>query len=291
MSDPDLYAAADPDDDVARATRELGEPDALFRVSPRWFRAKLAVGLGLILYGVVANYLWWVHGPGRGGHIQFELLLLPPIIGGGLLVFMYRNRGLRVLVYPTGVLRLRPGGVESFPWDEVTEVRLKLDPAGEPRFARDDAGRPTACWLPAKVPTFQVWNAWVEVERADGTEARFSPALADYPALAEHIQRGTFVVLWPKVLAKLARGGEVEFGDLSVGPAGLRAGKQTLRWADVADVTVSQKTLSVKRSGGWLPWFAKEVTAVPNPHLLLALADVLRPAAPPAAPAEPAAGD
>lgn len=273
MADADLIDP--PEDAVSRATRELGEPDALFTVSPAWFRAKLAVGLGLIGYGLIANYLWFAHGPGKVGHVQFELLILPPIIGAGLLWFMYRNRGLRVMVYPTGLLRLRPDEAESYPWAEVTAVKLKGDPDGGPVFVRDPDGRPTACWLPLKVPTFQVWNSYVGVERADGGDAHFSPALADYPGLVERIQRGAFAVQWPAALKTLAAGGEVKFGDLAVFPGGLRANDQTVKWAEVKEVGLSGKSLVVKRHGGWLPWFAKELTAVPNAHLLFALADVL----------------
>jgi hypothetical protein len=125
----------------------------------------------------------------------------------------------------------------------------------------------------------------VEVELQDGTDARFSPALADYPALAERVQRGSFPTLWARALDRLADGGEVAFGDLSASVAGLRAGGQVLPWAEVKEVTLAQKAVTVKRAGGWLPWFAKEASAVPNPHLLFALADVLRPP-PPAAPPE-----
>ena len=58
------------DDHLTRAQTELGDPEELFRVSRGRFLAKLAVGLSLVLFGVVANYLWWVHGPGRFGHVE-----------------------------------------------------------------------------------------------------------------------------------------------------------------------------------------------------------------------------
>src|SRR5438046_2702579 len=114
----------DADDDLNRATRELGDPDALFQVSTARRRAKLFTAVGLLLFGVAANYAWWVHGPGQRGFVEAKLLAAPVLIGAGLLVHMWRNRGLSVLVYPTGVLRLRHGEVESFPWAEVTEVRV-----------------------------------------------------------------------------------------------------------------------------------------------------------------------
>lgn len=277
-------ADADTDDDLTRATMELGDPDALFQVSQGRHRAKLAAALGLLLFGAVANYAWWVHGPGKIGHIEVKLLIVPVVVGVGLLVHMYRNRGLSVLVYPTGVLRLRRGEVESFPWADVDEVRLKGDAADRPQVGRGAGGEVVQCWLPVTAPAFQVWNTYLHVKRADGAEAKFTPALADYPDLAERVQKGTFAALWPKALAELAAGRAVEFGDVEAGPDGLRTGKQFLPWADVKEMTVSQKNLAVKRRGGWLPWLAKDVSAIPNVHVLFAVYEVMR-AAPSAAPA------
>lgn len=276
MTDADLIDP--PEDAVARATRELGAPEALFAVSPKWVRAKLAVGLGLVAYGLIANYLWFAHGPGRVGHVQVELLILPPIIGAGLLVFLYRNRGLRVMVYPTGLLRLRPGEAESVPWAEVREVVLKGEPDGPPVLRWGSDGKPTDGWIPLKVPVAQTWTTAVQVTRTDGVEVVFRPALADYPALVERVQRGTFAALWPAALQTLAGGREVRFGDLAVSARELKFGDKSLPWADVAEVAVTGRTVAVKRHGGWLPWFAKELSAVPNPHLLLAVAEVLMPA-------------
>lgn len=275
--DPDDSTADDASVGLARS--ELGEPDALFKVSRRWLRAKLYLGVGLIAYGVVANYLWWTFGPGRFGHVQFELLVLPPIVGVGLLVFMYRNRGLRVLVYPTGLLRLRADEVESYPWERVKELRLKCDPAGDPEFDTDAAGRLVGCRVPVKVPSVQMWNAWFELELDDGTQARFGPALADYAELAARVQDAVFAVRWPAAVEAVAGGGAVAFGDgLTATPAGLTAGKQSIPWADVGDVAVSGRTLAVKKKAGWLPFYAKDVAGVPNLPVLLGLARQMRPA-------------
>ena len=136
------------EDDLTRATAELGDPDALFQVGRGRFLAKLAVGLLLLLFGVVGNYLWWVHGPATFGHFEILFLLGVPLTGVALLWHMYRNRGLFVLVYPTGLLRLRRGEVDSFPWAEVDHVRLKVQRVGEARTEYDAAGGPVACWLP-----------------------------------------------------------------------------------------------------------------------------------------------
>ncbi len=262
------------DADIAVATRALGEPDALFRISRSRLRVKLFAGIGLMIYGLVANYLWWVHGPGRFGHVQFELLILPPILGVGLLRAMFRSRRLRVLIYPTGLLRLQDGEVESIPWKSIDVVKIRV--AGTvPIIERDADGAVAVCWLPIVAPKVMVWTTWIEVSSEDNDPTRISSALADYPDLAERIQRETFALLWPKILSELASGIPVPFGELLATPTGLFNGKRLLPWAEIKEITISQKAFAVKRHGGWLPWFAKDVSAMPNPHVLIAIANML----------------
>ena len=282
-------------DHLSQARTELGEPDALFSVSPGWLRAKLAVGVGLVLAGLVVNYWWWVHGPQNLHHAVLHLLFWPPAVGVGLLTHMYRQRGLYVLLYPTGLLRLRRGEVESFPWAEVETVRLKVQRAETAEVVRDAAGNPVACWLPAEVPTVQVWTAGLTLVGAGGATAHFGPALADYDAFAEEVQRRTFPAAWAVAWARFREGEAVAFGDLDVTPGGVRHNGKFLRWRDVKDVVVAQGKLTVRQVGRWLPWaLVKDVSDVPNPHVLFALvgeARRLREAIPPAIPERRVAQD
>jgi len=259
-------------DQLALAQAELGEPDALFHVSPGWLRAKLAVGGGLILFGAGMNYWWWVHGPQNLHHVVLHLLFWPPAVGAALLVHMSRQRGLVVLLYPTGLLRLRRGEVDSFPWAEVASVRLKVQRADAAEVRYDPAGNPTAAWLPADVPTVQVWNAGLTLARDDGTEAHFGPALADYARLAEEVQRRTFPAAWAAAWGRLCAGLSVAWGDLDATPRGLLHNSKLLPWAEVKEVVVAQGKLTVKQVGKWLPWaLVKDAGDVRNPHVLFAL--------------------
>jgi hypothetical protein len=271
-----------PDDEhLTRSVTELGDPDALFRVGRGRFMMKLAGGVLLIVYGVVANYLWWAHGPATFGHFEFLLLVFLPLMGPALLWHMYRQRGLIVLIYPTGLLRLRRGEVDSFPWREVDHVRLKVQRAAGVTIDRAPDGAPVASWLPADVPTFQLWNAGLSVAREDGIEAHFGPALTDYERLAEEVQKRSFAVLWPLVWDRFLGGATVAFGDLELSRDGLRHAGKFLRWGDVKELSVAQGKLSVKQGGKWLPWALVDVHGIPNPHVLLALAaEAQRAAAP-----------
>ncbi|MCI0700847.1 MAG: hypothetical protein L0241_07175 [Planctomycetia bacterium] len=262
-----------PDDDhLMRAHTELGDPEAFFRVSRGRFLAKLFLGVLLLLYGVVANYLWWVRGPADFNHIVILLLVLPPLSGFTLLWHMYRNRGLYILVYPTGLLRLRHGEVDSFPWSEVDHVRLKVQRC-EAEFLRDADGLPTACWLPVEIPTFKLWDAGLSVARTDGVEAHFGPVLSEYDHLAIEVQKRTFAVLWPTLRNRFHAGARLSFGELEAGSAGLWHNGKLLPWREVKELVIAQGKLSIKQFGKWLPWALIDVYAVPNPHLLFALVE------------------
>lgn len=263
-------------DHLERAVTELGEPEALFRVSGGRLFAKLVLGVLLVLFGLVANYLWWFRGPARFDHLVFHLLYILPLSGVALLWHMYRNRGLLVLVYPNGLLRLRHGEVDSFPWAEVESVRVRVQRAEEAEFARGADGALIACWLPADVPTFKLWNAGLTLTRTDGAEAHFGAALSEYPALAARVQRRTFEALWPATVARFRAGDAIAFGELEVSPTGLHHGGKRLRWADLKDLVVAQGKLSVRSSGKWLPWAIIDMSDVPNPHLLFALVEEAR---------------
>lgn len=264
------------DDHLERAHTELGDPEAFYRISPTRFLAKLALGVLLLVLGAVGNYLWWVHGPADFNHFVVALLFGLPISGLSLLLHMYRNRGLYVLVYPTGLLRLRRGEVDSFPWGEVERVQLKVQRAASAEFTYDADGAPLSCWLPVDVPTFKLWDAGLTVVRADGVEAHFGPALTEYDALAAQVQARTFAALWPGVLDRFRAGERIDFGELEAGRSGLRHNGKLLPWRELKELTVAQGKLSLKQAGKWLPWALVDVGGVPNPHLLFALADEAR---------------
>lgn len=261
-----------PDDDhLSRSVTELGEPEALFRIGRTRLLAKLALGILLLVYGVAANYFWWVHGPATFGHFELFLLVVVPLSGAALLVHMYRERGLYVLVYPTGLLRLRRGEVDSFPWPGVDHVRLKVQRAAAAELTRGPDGSPESCWLPAEVPTFQLWNGGLWVARDDGVVVHFGAALSDFDRLAEEIQRRTFAVIWPLVWAGFLEGRVIPFGDLEVSRGGLRHSGKFLPWPEVKELSVSQGKVSIKQGGKWLPWALLDASAIPNPHVLFAL--------------------
>ena len=254
--------------DIARAAAELGPPETLYEVRTRWFRARLVAGVALFGGGLVANALWFGFGPGRKGVFEPHLLITPLVAGGGLLLHMIRNRGLAVLVYPTGLLRLRRGEVASMRWDDVASVTVHGDLSGPPVRTEE------ACWLPVKSPRVQLWMAWLHLKHADESELKLTPALAEYPELAERAQRETFPRLYAAALAELAAGRAVPFGaKWSLVPEGFQVGAAVLAWADIREVQFKHKLIHVYRRGPrrWMPWHASALALLPNPHVFYAI--------------------
>jgi hypothetical protein len=259
-------------DHFGRTVAELGEPEALFRVSGGRFQTKLVVGSVLLVCGLATNYWWWVFGPARPDHFALSVLIGLPVVGFGLLMHMYGNRGLMILVYPTGLLRLRRGEIDSFPWQKIPDVRLKVQTVAAPSILRDDDGELVACWLPAEVPAFQLWKSGLTLAREDGVETQFGPALSDFPGLAEEIQKRTFAELWPDVWERFQAGKVIAFGDLEVSRKGFRhANGKKLPWREFKEIGVAAGQLRIKQEGNWFPAIIMDVYSVSNPHILFAL--------------------
>jgi hypothetical protein len=269
-----------PPDPLARAADELGDPDAVYAVGPARAGVKLLAALALVAYGVVANALWWGVGPARFDHLVLLVLFAPPLSGVSMLRHLARARGTAAAAYPTGLLLARGREVESYPWAE-TEVALRAD-RGEVRAERDAGGRLTACWVAVEPPLVKFWQAGLTVRRADGAEATLTPAVAGYADLAERVQRGTFAARWPDLLGRIAAGERRFFGGFLADATGVWHGESHLAWDHVGKVEIAQGKLTVKAAGKWLPWAVAELADVPDPHLLLALAEEMRPGAAPA---------
>jgi hypothetical protein len=267
------------EDHISMAESALGEPDETFRISRARVRTKFWTGMGLIFGSILAIALMVVLGLGFDAAVLAKIIHTPMIIGATILVTMYRQRGLMVLVYPTGLLRLQRGAAVSFPWDEIEEVRLKIQRLDAPELTYDEDGEPKQCWLPSEAPSLMVWQASMTLERADGAEAHISPAIADYDRLVKLVQRRTFRRLWVDARDRLLNGESVAFGDLVVTGAGLKHTSKRLAWKDFKELVIAQGRLTVKKSSGWMPWAVLDVGKVPNPHVLFALVTVAREAA------------
>ena len=277
MNDADVLEAVHPGaDPVEVAFDRLGEPDAVYSVSPGRFWAKFATGFALLLYGVLANVIAVQFGVWRIDHVTLLLVFAPMVTGFSLLRHLHANRGLKVLVYPTGFLRLHRGEATAFPWDDLAAVGLRSDAAAPVTLSQ--GSEVTDAWFALKSPVFRVSSSGVTLMRHDGAVASFSPALADYDELAERAQRSTFRHLWPGVWSHWRAGGAVGLGGFTVDGEGVWVGNRGVPWGDNPEVKVVGKTLLV---AGGRKKVSLELEGVPNPHLLAGLVEAVRLNGPP----------
>ncbi len=245
-------------EEVAGKVAELGPPQAEFAMTTaglvgQIFRAVMLAPVGLILIGLPLLLLW-ADGAGHGWFLVFKLGVLGVIfLAGSVLVARraLRNRGLRVLVYPEGLVRLHREGNQAVFWDEV-ELLLQRRPPNA--WARLSQGK-----------------LILIIKRRDGDEITVDDSLPDLPRLVTVAQRETLGPMLARALAALEAGRVVSFGRLSASPRGLSNGQETLPWALVRPPRLEADRFFIDRSGHWLPWHAGAVSETPNFHVLQAL--------------------
>jgi len=273
-------------DAAAVAADRLGAPETVYAVSPGRFWTKLGLGLLLVAYGFVAIGLMWAFNVWKFEHYVILIVAGPPLAGVSLLRHLYATRGLRVLVYPTGLLRVQRADAEAYPWADVAAVGVRAEQGVPMTLA--SGGTVTDAWLAVASPVFRITSAGLTVVRTDGVTAHLTPALADYPDLAERLQRATFRVLWPDVWDHFRAGGGVAFGALRADPTGLSVGGKTIPWADGPRLKVTGKNLVV---AGRHKKLTQELSEVVNPHLFVGLVEAVRLNGPPAVEHGPTTSD
>ncbi len=241
--------------DVDDALAPLGEPIAEFAVHPgRVFRNLLlaplliVVGLGLdvgMLFFIrrVHAHLWHV----------FVLGAFLATMGFTLVRRALQNRGLRVVVYPEGLVRLQNGRAQAFLWDEITHVQQK----------RAEGFGWSRAWHGALVLTLQ---------RGDD-KMIFDDALPDIRSLVTLVERETLPHLLPKALAAYQAGKEVNFGRLRVSPRDIHIDDQGLTWDEVQRCELKDGKLVVYRKGKGTALGEVPIIDLPNGHVFVALAD------------------
>lgn len=264
------------DDYLQLTLTELGEPECIFRIGTSRFIAKVLLGSGLILSGVLLIYLrWWLKAGGIG-HLDFLLAMLP-LLGISLLWHIYRQRGLLVLLYPSGLVRLQRGQVQTFCWSEIAYLVLHLVSAKPVILEYSEQGELVNCVIPPVVPALSLWKSSLTLVRTDGVEARFTPALSHYDQLVQEIQRRTFPTLWNLARVSLiSMDATLPFGSWQASRLGLYIGKHRLRWSELDEPRIADGKLLVRKRRRWAAWHRTDLSTFPNPHIFWALVHELR---------------
>jgi hypothetical protein len=246
----------------------LGPPLGEFRLSEaRFIRQLLLVPLlllgGLVLVALPLLVFFFARG-GGGDPALFKLLVLGCFLMIGAVVLVvraWRNRGLCVLVYREGLVRLHREKANAFFWDEVDTVVARKN---KEAWSKAAAG-----------------SLVVTVRRSNGEEYQFDDTLPDLKRLAEMIRTQTLQHLLPRALDAVQAGSEVTFGKLRVGPAGLsrERGREhdTLPWEQIKEIKIDDDKVTITKKGNWLTWHTVPLGEVPNAHVFGALVQKLLP--------------
>jgi hypothetical protein len=209
--------------------------------------APILIGAGLTVEVLLIGVLH-VH--------QHELLLLglALVLSGVMLVVRaLRNRGLRVLVFPEGLVRVHRGEAQALCWEEIDQV-LWQKSEGVHWAARAWRGGVT-----------------LSLQAADGRRMKFDDSLPRLAQLAQIVRQQTLPFLWTKARTVYEAGHALDFGKLRISQRGLSNGKETLPWSLVQKVKSNGAELSIYKKGKRAHYFDFTLSDIPNFHVLQAL--------------------
>ncbi len=235
----------------------LGVPTAEYKTAGNrrllfGFAILLLIGGGFaMLYGVASPYL---------SDLTDER---PPlVIIGGLVVLLgwalveswLRNRDLRVLTFPDGLMRFQYGKSETCRWDEIVSIWQSITK----RYTNG-----------IYMGTTHLYT----IQKSDNKQLKFGDALKDVEQLGNLLQNEVTTRQLPAALSRYNSGGTVNFGNVSVSPVGLTRGDQTLSWSEIQGVQIQKGFVSIKKQGKWLNWAKISVAKIPNLLVFLTLVD------------------
>ncbi len=268
-------AAPDWPNELIGPVERLGPPSDVFHFPRHHASRRILLGVVLVALNLIGNFVYFFV-LGLPFVPQFFLLLMffgPMATGLGLIYAAVRDRGLWVLIYPSGILRWQRGEVVTFPWEEIVEVFMhRVVECERPKRKLGPDGEWLSVWLPILKMRSRSLGAYVTLRREDGSEAILPTSLEHFDQLLKIVQHETFRVLWPTMIGRLAQGRKVHFGLISVGASGIYFGDERLHWRDLEDHYIANGKLTVRAHGMTRPWVEIPLHFVMNPHLFLALA-------------------
>jgi hypothetical protein len=241
-------------DDAKCNLASLGNPIAEHVVATDRLMWRVVLACFLMLSGVVccAALLYGI-AVGAVESIVFPaitLLLFPA--GVYILVLVYPYWGLRVVVYPNGLARLRRGRVDVLPWDEIEVVRYFSKGGG---IFSQIAG-----------VTYEL-----RLERAAGPCFTLDDLLPDLSGLHHFVTVKTFDRLLARARQVYQAGETVRFGGLGIDRDGVSAAGRVLPWGEVAKFSFVDGRIWIWQKGVARAWYVGPLSYCANSHILPAL--------------------
>jgi hypothetical protein len=255
MLNDDVYPLDQPPDELGSKLGELGKPLAEFAVTGGRFLRSLILAPILFLLGwaVIVGMAFVAAQKLRGSIGKLFVVGIVMVVGAVVMVIRaLRNRGLRVLIFPEGLVRFQGEQTKTFFWDQVVSVCRHNTKSNWHHGA--------------------LGSLVYAVELASGETLRFDDYLPDLKRLGEMIEQRTLPYLLPLAQAALDAGETVAFGSVRVNQEGITHKKQTLPWNQVKSIEIAD-ALKIKRHNKWAAWCTLPTAEVQNSHVLRAIAD------------------
>lgn len=247
---------------------DLGEPVAEFRVRNLRYYVLMLGGIGAIVIGVTIPVL--IAGAflfGAGGKNGPNVARLGKVVfisiaalGAGVTLWQKSRRvkGLEVLAFTRGLARVQGGSVEVFRWEDIRSVT---------RIVRSSSDGGNS------------HEAAVQLVLADdeGWQFVLDNNIYQLEELRALVEERTLPQLLPPMAKALGDGQVVPFGTVALSLDGFHAGKEMLPWTQYDRGLVEGGKLKVYALDQRRPFHVVSTAAVPNVHVLLIIADGLRP--------------
>jgi hypothetical protein len=215
------------------------------------------VGVGVVALGFV--FAGPQITPGSLVVPGFGLLLC--VAGAGIFLAAWRGWGFRgVLLCDDGFVLIRKGDATVWRWADVEEVWLQIT-----EMNTELAG--------ARVTRTTTYRC--KLRKGGGAEFVFTNDFTHVDRAVKMVARETYTRLLPEALRLYNDGRPVDFDAIRVTRRALRAGGESLLWADLQRVTLRGGKVTVQAKTGRSEWFQADVEDLPNALVLLGLTDTI----------------
>jgi hypothetical protein len=176
---------------------------------------------------------------------------------------LFRNRQMRVLIFPEGLVLAHAGGAHVVRWEEVLRLRqgTLLRPGQSFRNPIQEA-----LWGVIYGPEH------LTLECKNGLAIHLDASFRDIQDLGEILRRETLQPWLSAAMRDYEAGQTLHFGPLCVNQEGLRKVTEVLPWEAVKDIQIDAKGYLVIKAG-WYTWLRMPGWDCANVHVLRALAD------------------
>jgi hypothetical protein len=244
-------------EDALRRVQGLGSPVVEFRAGI--LMATLVLALPFIVAGsailFAVSFIGGVHA------LEFLAAAAFLVLAGIMLVVRgIRNRFLRVLVFPEGLVRINRQEAQAVLWEEIDRI-----------------------WWNGLPESLHAWGGWAirgtrVMLKTSRHELEFDNSLPRLKELFQRICKATLPYQLPRALEAYLRGKTLDFGRLQLSQAGMSQDARSLAWGEIERLLIHDTEYRVYKKGKGSHYLFGTASDTANLHLLRPLINVIYPA-------------